>query len=301
VKSILALTLLVGCGGATWQQPAPSSPSQQTTASSPDGKATRWTLASIACFTNGVWDDLQGGKPDPCALLAVEAIGAASTDASSRAAVRAIDPRAVASIVKAIDASTLDPQSGILVRTVADASREAMVARQAAERVRTFGWSDADDTVLFAHASLRQLSALKSRTASIVTLVLAADRLENVRGLPPRAKLAAAAPTFSVVFGISRPVETVPGTWLAYVSDAARAAGHEAPSKGNTHEREQAAFAGVAAGLADRLELAAKTAEGEVSAVASAYAKRLGSAVAEQTKNARAKAAAKPSAESSAN
>jgi len=282
MKSIVALTLLVGCGGATWQS-KPASPAAAAVKPADAARATRLTLASIACFTSGVWDDLQGDRPDACAFLAVDAIGARSDDTTTRAAVRAIEPRAVDMIVEAIG----DTRSATLVRSVAGAAREAIAARAAAARIRKAGGDavqvDADDAPLAAHDALQTLASLKSPTSSVVALVLAADRLENVRGLPPRAKLAAAAPAFEVMFGVTRPAYFVPGAWLGYVTDAARAAGHDAPAKGTTREREQAAFMGVAAGLAERFELAAKTSDGEVKTVASAYARRLRVAVAERS------------------
>jgi len=282
MKTILALTLLVGCGGATFQAKAPAAPMTDPVAAS--AETARFVNASIACFTSGVWDDLQGDRPDSCTVLAVEAIGAKPADASTRAAVRAIDPRAVDKIVKKLG----DEQASALVRAVADASREALNARHAAERIRKAGGDavqvDADDAALAAHGALGALGAMKSQTAQVVTLVLAADHLENVRGLPARAKLAAAAPSFEVLFGVARPAYYVPGAWLGFVSDAARAGGYEAEAGGTAHDREQAAFAGVASGLARRFELAAKTSEGEAKTVATEYAKRLQLAVADKNR-----------------
>lgn len=272
MKTILALTLLVGCGSAASYRP-PTAPARETRTTAADDERTVNT--SIACFAGGVWDDVLGVRPDACAALAVDVLGANPSDAATRAAVRAIDPRAVDRIV-----STLaDESHRSLVLAVARAAREAMRARAAAERVRKAGGDavqvDAEDAALSARDALSSLAAMSSPTAKVVTLVLAADRLENVRGMPARAKLAAAAPTFEVMFDVTRPVYYVPGAWLGFVVDAAKAAGHAAPSTGGAREREQAAFAGVAAGLADRFEAAAKSTAGEPKSVARAYTKRL--------------------------
>jgi len=287
MRALLAVAFLAGCHGAALEPrvvpSSPHSPSSVTRA-----RAERWTFASIACFTAGVWDDLTKNKADSCAILAVEAIRARSDDESTLAAVRGIDRDAVASIVEAIDAAGHDRQRTALVRAVADASREAMVARRAANRIRSAGTKDAapeaDDGALSAHASLAKLASLGSPTGKVVALVLAADHLENARGLHPRAKLAAATPTFAVIFGVPRPCDSAPGAWLSYVSAASRAAGHDVPVDGSTHVREREAFAGVASGLAERFEVAVKATAGEARSAAAAYAERLRVALAEHGK-----------------
>jgi hypothetical protein len=282
MKSILAFTVLVGCAAPVL--PQASAPAEPVTSEQRE-RATRWTTASIACFSGGVWNDLQGDRPDACAVLATDALGAPRTDDATRAALRAIDPRAVASVVDAIEAAK---GNGALVRAVADASREAMVARATADRLRNSVTGEAldaaDDAALSAHTSLAKLAKVGSPVAAVVTLVLAADRLENVRGLATPAKLAAATPVFAVVFNVARPSASAPGAWLGFVSDAARASGREVPANGTTREREQAAFVGVAAGLADRLELASKPAPGEAKTVATIYAQKLHDAVAAHAK-----------------
>jgi len=315
VRSLLALVLLAGCGGATLEvATAPTAPEKPPIAvpepspapvakPAPDhAKAARWALASIACFTNGLWDELQGTTSDRCRVLAVEALGAKSDDAAALAAVRGIDPNAVDGIVEAITAAgASDAQVAVLARAVADASREAMLARRAGTNLRKSGVKDAEidaaDPVLSARTALTKLLAIESPTAKVVALSLAADRLENARGLAPRAKIAAATPVFEVVFGVSRPTKSAAGSWLTYVSAAAKAAGHPAPEKGNTHDREQAAFAGVVTGLAERFESASNAAEGEAKTVAVAYAKRLRDVLAESQKKAQAKADAKTTAD----
>lgn len=304
MRALLLTALLLGCGGATLEVTGASHAPEKVEKSETTAKvehpgekadparAERVAHAAVACFLHGTWEELANGK-DRCAFLASDVLH----DAKSLPAVRAIEPSAVDAVVDAITrAGPADAQLGAVVRSVADAAREAMRARAEAERARKPS-GQGDEAILSASAALAHLNALESKLGRVVALVLAADHLENVKGLAPRFKIAAAAPAFTVIFGAPRPTTTAPGAWLAYVSSAAAAAGHGVPDQGNTHERAQAAFAGVVQGLAERMESAANAATGEARSVAIAYAKRLRDALAETAAKAKAKADAKTTAD----
>jgi hypothetical protein len=66
---------------------------------------------------------------------------------------------------------------------------------------------------------------------------------------------------YQLVFGVTPPqvpsdatAKLVPGTWLTYLTEVARAAGHPVPDKATLpREREPWAWGGVVAGFGDRL------------------------------------------------
>jgi hypothetical protein len=270
----------LGCTGSALPAPAPRLVETTSSVVAGPGKVDSRALAHAAmlCFVGGVAHELLGGR-DRCATV-TEAIGA---DASSRLAVRAMEPTAVSAVLGKLD----DARWAALVRRTVEASREATAARR----------KDADDAALAAHAALAALFAEKDPSSRVVALTLAADRLESVRGLPPRRKIAAATPTFRLVYQIEPPSEGAPGAWLGWVSAAAAAAGRPAPSTGSTHARAQAAFGGVVLGLALQLEAAGRDADGDMRALADAYARRLQAAVAEADAKAKAKLDAKAAAD----
>jgi hypothetical protein len=85
--------------------------------------------------------------------------------------------------------------------------------------------------------------------------------MELSRGLPRHLKVYAVADAHQLVFGVTPPsvpedvtAKLKPGTWLGYLTDVARAAGHAVPDKATTpREREPWAWGGVLAGFADKL------------------------------------------------
>ncbi|MBI2388820.1 MAG: hypothetical protein HYV09_04305 [Deltaproteobacteria bacterium] len=288
--------------------PAPSAKAWSPVDAPDPEKAMRWSLAAIACFTAGTWDearDAAGSAPSRCGVLATEALGAKANDDQALAAVRSLDAVAVARVVDAIErAAPDDPHLPALIRATAEAAREAIAARRACEVLRKdLAAKDAakhdahlqgSAAVLGAKEALARLDTLDAgphaALARTTTLVLAADHVESARGLAPRAKVVVAAPAFEVALAVPRPAKFEPGAWLSYVTAAAKAAGHPVKIKGTTHEREQAAFAGVAAGFADRFAaLADMATTPEVKAVAAGYAKRLRAVVDEAAKKAKAK------------
>ena len=306
---LAAVVLSVGCGrgahlepharpranAAAAAKPAPSPAAPAAPAAPPmkDGKtANRWTNAAIACFTGGAWVEALGSLGEErtlattrrCRLLSIEALGADPGDDGAMSSVRAIEPKAVDGVVAAIERITPvaaeHSQLAALVRATADACREAMLARRAAEALRKNKDAAPDVAVLTAKSALVKLSSLNvgphTRTAKLAALVVAADHVESSRGLPPSAKVLAAAPAFEVIFGVPRPANVTSESWASYVSAAAKAGGHPETSNGSATDREKHAFASVVTAFADRFEaLENELAAGEPKEVAAGYAKRL--------------------------
>ena len=311
-------------------EPPPQTPPTDETSKKPDqNRARAWASAVIGCFIGGPYSEALGAIGDErtladlkrCRAVSTGPLGAKEDDEKALAAVRAIDAPTVQRIVEAIKAVSADMGAAQkplldLVSATADAAREAMMARRAAEALRVDSSAKdtaketaetKDKTSTFVEkkglAALWQLDTPESR---VVALILAADHVEAVRGLSPRAKILAASPAFDVVFGVALPAgatDAKPGDWLAYLGAAAKAAGHAPKLEANapTNEQEQAAFAGVAAGFADRFEAAAaKVSGGELKDVATGYAKRLRAELAEAEAKAKAKAQAKKTTEDAA-
>jgi len=122
-----------------------------------------------------------------------------------------------------------------------------------------------------AAATLRAASAIESllrmpddqaaRGAHAVGLVLALARVRAAHDLPRHIKLYVAGPPLAAVFGVPTPPlpdrtadRLKPGAWLSYSTAVAKACGHPLAPTTPAAEREQAAWAGILAGFADRLE-----------------------------------------------
>lgn len=197
---------------------------------------------------------------------------------------RAIEPGMVEVVARRVEALAAGnaadaPHSGELVallRGIADVARENADARRAADVVK-------EDVALRAPALVgaadRAAAAAKLQSGSAldalfhldagpftgeartVALLGALDRMEIARGLPKHLKVYAVRTAYVDVFGVSAPLLSsdaaapIPsGTWLAYLTQVAAAAGHPVPDDARSPQnREPLAWQGVLAGFADKL------------------------------------------------
>ena len=140
---------------------------------------------------------------------------------------------------------------------------------------------------LRAHAGLEALLKLDAGDLTVeahaMGLLCAMDRMELARGLPKHLKVYAVADAYHLVFGVAPPqvpsdptAKLVPGTWLTYLTDVARAASHPVPDKA-THprEREPWAWGGVVAGFGDKLRADAGKLAGTFARIAGSVVKKL--------------------------
>jgi hypothetical protein len=199
-------------------------------------------------------------------------------------ALRAIEPGVVELVARRVEAlasgNAADaPHAADLVallRGIADAARETNDARRAADvekedvAVRAPGLVGAADREAAA-AKLESGGALDAlfhldagpftREARTVALLTALDRMEIARGLPKHLKVFAVRTAYVDVFGVSAPLlvgdaaAPIPsGTWLAYLTQVAAAAGHPVPDDArDPQNREPLAWQGVLEGFADKL------------------------------------------------
>lgn len=245
-------------------------------------------LRAASCWLGGLWSDALGEKGDARAsgirdrcLEVIEDVG--DSNAVSYYPLRAVDSETVGRLadhvrsVAAKDAHDAPhgEELAALLGRVADAARDAVRARRAADVVKSDydAPATADDRraakkaaapLLKEDAGLRALLAHRGpyeADARALGLLMAVDRLEIARGLPKHLKTYATATALDEVFGVSAPelpddaAAPIPtGTWLAYLTQAATAAGHPVPeSVRDLGNREAFAWSGTLEGFADRL------------------------------------------------
>jgi hypothetical protein len=266
------------------------------------GGAYGGVVRASSCWLGGIWSDAMGEKGD-ARLAGIEARCKDLMQDSGMAGaeyypLRALDDKSVdkvANIVKtaaegdaadAPNAAALD----LLVRAFADAARETLHARRAADKVKEDYKTQAATDVrvadkIAAAPELRETGALHklitadagpyASTARLLGLLESLDRMEISDGLPKHLKIYAVGTAFQDVFQKPAPVvsddASLPiksGTWLTYLVDVAAAAGHPVPADvTDVTDREAAAWSGVLEGFGDRLrETNAKTPRGKAGA-----------------------------------
>jgi hypothetical protein len=252
-------------------------------------------IEAAACWLGPVWGDAIGEPRKDrvafarrqCEELVGRVWGVGNAAGAGRSEqLRALDPATIAELARAVDAAARSDsehsrrtQLVALVRALADAERELLWARRAAERIKVdladaHGGQSASDRLtadertavepLGAAKALYDLHNLRASAytgdAHALGVMLALERLQIAQGLPRRLRIVAVAPAFRVVFAVAPPLsdETnrpVPaGAWLDYLKAAAAAAGHRVPPTAELpKEQNLLAWAGVLAGFAEDL------------------------------------------------
>ncbi len=270
--------------------PAPSTdapaapPKDATPPPTSEGQAHKLFTLGNACWFGGLWSD---AERDPAESRRAETEARCrdvlravynSDDKGKLEQLRAYEPGVVGDLAAKVDSlaaadSKDSPRRETLVKVLnasAAAHREAMLARRAADRVKrdldhepeklTKDEADAVGPV-GATKDLEALLAIDDTDARAIAYVAAMDRIAISRGLPKHLKVYALAGTMHALFGAAIPElpadATKPlkkGTYLAYVSDVAKAAGHPVPDTAKTpREKESIAWAGVLQGVAEKI------------------------------------------------
>lgn len=253
-------------------------------------EAHRLVVAAVACWLGGVWSDAEGASEEAraadaerrCHELVTRIHG--TDDKARYERLRAVEAAEVSDVkAKILDVARKDPvdarrvqQLGSLFDAAADAQRETMTARRAADRVkkdiegeRQPGKLTEDEVAAVAPLSeSKAFDALVNidlgdltREARAIAILCAMDRMETARGLPKHLKVYVLEEPFRVYFGVAAP--DVPrdartplkgGAWLAYITSVANAAGHPVPDRAKSlADRELLAWGGAFEGLADKL------------------------------------------------
>lgn len=285
ITLVLATAALAACGH--------SGPNANT-ARADQGDAL--VVHAASCWLGGIWSDALGEKKLAWSDTRTPGIAQRCKETLDDPGMRQITPRAIDVLARKLDHQ---PERALLY-AVADAARENMNARRAADRVKD---DLGDDTTtkderradkIFAAPQLRKSNALLAllddsgpyaADARAIGLLLAVDRVEIARGLPKHLKIEVLDAPCRQVFGVEAPViprdDTAPiptGTWLSYLSVAAGAAGHAVPAEValDPSHREPLAWNGVLAGFADKLRvIEPRVAEPQLERVVEAVAARL--------------------------
>lgn len=281
----VALTVLsIACAGPT---PSPAAAPARST----ERPGYEIVMQATACWTGGLWGDAIGetgseridGIAQRCHEL-LRSIGGAGDDYYP---LRAGEGRIVDAIAHRVQtvaersAEEFDHAHDLVVflRAIAAATRETIDARRAADVVKD---DEADQPQAFVRRADKAAAAPKLQAsdalhallqadvgpfaaeAHAVGLLSALDRMEIARGLPKHLKIYAVRAALSDVFHVpapnisgDAPAPIPSGTWLAYLSDVAQAAGHPVPAEArDPQNREPLAWTGVLEGFADRLRAA---------------------------------------------
>ena len=268
-------------------------------------------LHAAACWLGGVWSDAEGVAADQrraagekrCMGLVTRLFGA--EDKVKYDQLRLVDAALVDRLAVSVDQlAAADPVDGPhkealarLLRAVAVAQRESNEAHLAADTVKADLKAHEPDTLskdeaaavapLRAHAGLEALLKLDAGDltgeAHALGLLTAMDRMELARGLPKHLKVYAVSGAYQDVFGVAPPqvpadatAKLVPGVWLGYLTDVARAAGHAVPDTATLpREREPWAWGGVVAGFGDKLKADTGKVSGSFSRIAAGVVKKL--------------------------
>jgi hypothetical protein len=248
-------------------------------------------IQATSCWQGGLWSDALdehgedriAGINERCHAV-LRAIVAPGDDYYP---LRAVEPRIVDAIAKKVrslaEGSEQErPHAGelaALLTNIADASRETIDARRAADVVKDDVAGQPQVVVrnadkVAAATKLRAAAALDrllhvagpfTDEAREVGTLMALDRMEIARGLPKHLKIYAVRTALEDVYGVAAPAVSddaeapIPsGTWLSYLTQVAAAAGHAVPSDArDPQNREPLAWTGVLEGFADRLRAAA--------------------------------------------
>jgi hypothetical protein len=254
------------------------------------GQAHALLLHAAACWYGGLWSGAEGTPPEErrsadenrCRGLVKRLYGV--EDKVKLDQLRLVDAAVVDKLAGEIEGlAGRDPVDGAhkealgrVLRALAAAQRENNDAHIAADTVKADLKNTAepetltrDETAavkpLRAHAGLEALLKLDAgdlgAEAHALGVLCALDRMELSRALPRHLKVYAVGDAYQLLFGVAPPpvpsdptAKLVPGTWLNYLIDVARAAGHAVPDKATlSRERDPWAWGGVIAGFADKL------------------------------------------------
>jgi hypothetical protein len=272
--------------------PAASTPPEPAAAApaKTQEEAHKLVVLAASCWYGGLWGDALGEQDQAAKHAGIEArcheverrVWGAD-DKTHYEQLRALEQNAASDVVAKVDETAKNdavdgPRREALVKltgALAEAVRETMLARRASDRVKRDLTTEPDkltkDEVeavfpLRSHQKLEALYKLEagdlSKEANALALLCALDRVEMARGLPKHLKLYAVADSFQILFGIASPdvpedgnKKLVPGMWLKYLGETAKAAGHPVPDKAKTpRERDAMAWAGMLEGFSEKLK-----------------------------------------------
>jgi hypothetical protein len=256
----------------------------------PEAPAHKLFVEANACWFGGIWSDAERDVPEArrgvvearCRDVLRTVYG--NDDKTRLEQLRAFEGSVVGDLAAKVETiAANDPKEAPhkemlakLVISVAAAQREAMEARRAADRVKrdldhepeklTKDESEAIAPLL-ATKDLAALLALDAgdlaADARAIGFIIAMDHVALSRGLPKHLKVYALSGTLKSVFDATPPADmptdaTKPlkkGTYLAYLTEVAKLAGHPVPETAKTlRHREGLAWAGILEGIGQKIK-----------------------------------------------
>ena len=234
-------------------------------------------VAAAACWFGGLWGDALGEAIERKAMdemrcLTVSRSVWGGEDRGHFEELRAVNPAAVADLMKRVGTDT---PVGKELQALSEAQREALEARRAGDRVKRDVAREPEKLTSDEAAATAALTSGKALDALLklddgdltheahaLGVMTAMERLDRSRGLPKHLKVYAMEAALQSLFGIAPPAmpddATKPlpkGAYLAFVAEAAKAAGHAVPDSAKTpKDRESLAWAGVLQGISDKLK-----------------------------------------------
>jgi hypothetical protein len=263
-------------------------PAEDLPAPSTEGAAHKLVVLANGCWFGGVWSDAEGREPPEArradietrckeVLRTVYGTGG-DEDKTKLEQLRAYDPGVASDLAAKVDSLAAGDAKDVprrealvsVLKASAAAQHEATLARRAADRVKRDLDKEPDkltkdevDAVIPVSATkdFEALLALDDPDARAIAYITAMDRIAISRGLPKHLKIYALGGTTKALFGTPPPalpadVTKAPkkGTYLAYLSEVAKAAGHPTPPTAKTpREKESMAWAGVLQGVAEKI------------------------------------------------
>ena len=243
--------------------------------------AHKLAITAVSCWFGGVWADAIGEAPENrkasdearCNDVVRQVWG--TDDKGKYEQLRALDEAAVEDVISKVGEGTPSARE---LRAFVEAQREAMDARRAGDRVKKDMAGEREHEKL----STDEAGGVKALTdgdalSALVKLNVGGDliheahalgvltamaRIESSRGMPRHLKIYAMQAPLGALFGMPAPANlpsdaTQPlpkGGYLAFVIDAAKAAGHPVPEAAKTpKEREPLAWSGVLEGITEKL------------------------------------------------
>lgn len=255
----------------------------------PEAPAHKLVVAANACWFGGVWADAERDVPEArrgviearCREVLKAVYG--NDDKVRLEQLRAYEATVVGDLAAKVETfAAQDPREAAhkevyakLVTMTAAAQREAMEARRAADRVKRDLDHEPEKLTSDEVAAVAPLQTTKeldallafdagdlSADAHAIGLVTAMDRIALSRGLPKHLKVYALSGTFKTLFGTNPPdmptdatKSLKKGNYLAYLTEAAKAAGHPVADIAKTpREKEGLAWSGALHGVADKIK-----------------------------------------------
>jgi hypothetical protein len=280
----------------------------------PEAAAHKLFVETNACWFGGLWGDAERESPETrkaftearCTAVVRSIYGMQAEEKTRIEQLRAFESGIVGDLSAKIETfAAEDPKSAPrkalyakLVSATAATQREATLARRAGDRVKRdldhepdkLTKDEADSVApLVATKELEALLAMDagelSADAHAIALIGAMERIYLSRGLPKHLKVYALSGTLKALFNAPVPTDmpsdaTKPlkkGAYLAYVTDAAKAAGHPVSDVAKTPRHKEAlAWSGVLKGVADKIKAnAEKLSAGDLMEVSLRISNRL--------------------------